>query len=544
MITLIIIISLIFAVLLCISICFFKNKLKINNAIVNEIEKLAKMGHWQLNVKKNELYWSDEIFHIFDIDKKDFKESYEEFLSFVHPDDREFVDTTYRTALKNKTQYDIVHKIQLRDGRIKFVNDRCVTTYTKSGKPQVSIGTVQDITELHMAQIEKEKAEKQLRQSQKLEALGNLASGIAHDFNNILTPITGFTEIVMDELPEDSENYKSLENVLNASSRAKDLVAQILAFSRQKEEKLIPIYLSTIVKEVIKLLSSSIPANIDLESDIKENCPPVLADPTQIHQILMNLCTNAHHAIGDKNGRITIALSEKYISSEDLVSFPELKEGNYVNLVISDNGDGIKKENLERIFEPYFTTKKEGKGTGLGLSVVHGIIKNYDGIIKVYSDISKGTSFSIFIPGVEANGKSPDKNIIFPPLGNEKIVLIDDDLLITEGTKMILERLGYDVSEFNDPINAYEYITINYLDIDLIITDLTMPYMTGLQLCSLIYQHGIDIPVMISTGFSEKLTDDEIQETNIACTIMKPIIKSEIADKIRTIIDNSKTEKP
>ena len=388
--------------------------------------------------------------------------------------------------------------------------------------------------------MEKEKAilVNQLHQSQKMEAIGTLAGGIAHDFNNILTPIIGYSELMLSNLQAKSVESSNLKKILGAGHRAKDLVKQILTFSRHSETEKKPIHLNSIVKDTIKLLMASFPANIKIRDCLEPDCGCVMADPTQIHQIVMNLCTNAYHAMRENGGILTISLSKINVDHNNCGSDCPRKPGEYLRLKVSDTGHGIEQTLQKRIFDPYFTTKQANEGTGLGLSVVHGIVKNHNGYITVDSELAKGTTFCVFLP------KFVTQSIINEPEykrkiagGNENISLVDNEEPIAQMEKTILENLGYRVNAFTSSIAILRKLENDPGDCSLIITDMDMPNMTGLELAQEIHSLCPDIPIILLSGFSEIIDKDEMKKFGIKRYIMKPVKGYELAMVVREVLD-------
>ena len=349
-------------------------------------------------------------------------------------------------------------------------------------------------------------SERQLQQVMKLQAIGTLAGGIAHDFNNILFPIVGYTELTMDDIPEDSQARQNLEEILKATNRAKELVQQILTFSRQNCQERKPLKVQSLIKEAVKLLRATIPSSIDIECNIDEFCGLIKGDPTQIHQIIMNLCTNAYHAMQETGGKLEVSLKEIDISYEQSVERVGMKVGKHVELVVKDSGHGMDPQVIERIFEPYYTTKKQGKGTGLGLSVIHGIVKNHGGDITVSSQPGRGSSFKVYLPIIdEVEEEIRTDNPLIEINGKERILLIDDEQQIIDIERQILERLGYTVTAKTDSQEALEEFAAQPDHFDLVITDMTMPKMTGDQLAQQMMNIKPQIPVILCTGFNEAI---------------------------------------
>ena len=372
--------------------------------------------------------------------------------------------------------------------------------------------------------------EMQLRQAQKMEAMGTLAGGIAHDFNNILSAIIGYTELAQDYVTEGSKVQRNLDEVLKAGLRARDLVRQILTFSRQVEGERKPVQVHLIVKEALKLLRSSIPSTIKIREDIDTKSGMVIADPTQIHQVIMNLCTNAYQAMDDHGGLMHVVLEKVMVDSDFIKIHPQLQEGPYIRLSVNDTGEGIDSQTLERIFDPFFTTKSQGKGTGLGLATVHGIVTNLQGIIHVDSTVGQGSTFSVYLPCTE-KGISDQKIMKegFPHGQGERILLIDDETSIVQIEKQMLEDLGYIVTIKTDSIEALESFRMLPDQFDLVITDMTMPNLTGVDLSHRILEIRPDIPIILCTGFSDKINKERAQELGIQEYLEKPFDKAAFA---------------
>lgn len=402
----------------------------------------------------------------------------------------------------------------------------------QNGKPSGSVINLRDITE-------QKKLESQLQQSQKMEAIGTLAGGIAHDINNILGIILGNTELAMDDTPDWNPVRLNLEEARIASLRAKDVVRQLLSFARKTEMEKKPTNIIPIVKESFKLLRSSIPTSIEIRQNISKDVDTILADPTQINQILINLCTNADHAMPD-GGIIEIILNNIELDEANTAQHSDLYPGRYVNLTVTDTGHGISQEVIDRIFDPYFTTKEVGKGTGMGLSVVHGIVKKHNGAITVKSDPGKGTTFSIFFPAVEEDAVIESEPTEKLPTGNEKILFIDDEPSIVNMTRQMLERLGYEVDTKMSSIEALELFRSKPDQFDLIITDMTMPSMTGDKLVKEILNIRPDMPTIICTGFSDKIDAKKAKEIGATEYVEKPVDKRNLAFKVRSVLDGKK----
>jgi PAS domain S-box-containing protein len=425
------------------------------------------------------------------------------------------------------------------DGRRIWVEFSKSLSRDDLGHPQGIISILRDISERKKMEQDTVRLQRQMQQSQKMESIGSLAGGIAHDFNNILFPIVGFSQMLMEDFSEDSTEYRHAREILTAAGRATELVKQILSFSRQSEDNSIPIRFQSIVKEVLKLCRSTLPSDITIHQEIDSQCGYITANPTQLHQIVMNLMTNAYHAITPDHGEISLRLCEKEFCREDIPAF-SLEPGRYVMLSVSDTGEGIAPDIIDKIFDPYFTTKKKDKGTGLGLSVVHGIINTYGGEIKVYSEVGQGTTFNIYLPLKEKRVEMPTgRKTKINPTGNEHVLLVDDEDPIVQMVKTMLERLGYRVTSRTGSVEALELFKIKYDAFDLVITDMTMPNMTGDQLAKELLAVNPDIPIIILTGFSERINKHTIETIGIKGLLMKPVVTSDMALEIRRVLDES-----
>ncbi|MCF8039312.1 MAG: PAS domain S-box protein [Desulfohalobiaceae bacterium] len=383
---------------------------------------------------------------------------------------------------------------------------------------------------------EKLALEKQLQQAQKMEAIGTLAGGIAHDFNNILYPLMGFTELLKEDVSADSPLHSHIDEILQASMRARDLVKQILAFSRQGEQEYKPIRLQPILKEALKLLRASLPAKIDIQQDIQADCGLVVADPTQIHQILMNLATNAYQAMEARGGRLMVGLEQIRMEPDPKLQ-PDFAPGVYVRLSVEDTGSGIEQHVLDKIFEPYFTTKETGKGTGLGLSVVQGIVKKSNGDIQITSTPGQGTEIRVYFPVLENTSLERQTDPDLPVLGGtESLLLVDDELAIVKMEQQILERLGYRVTVSTGSVEALEAFRADPYAVDLVITDMSMPNMSGLQLSTELKRIRPDIPVVLCTGFSDQINAEKSKALGIDGFVLKPVVRQEIAALLRKVL--------
>lgn len=380
---------------------------------------------------------------------------------------------------------------------------------------------------------EERETRKKLLQTQKMESIGNLAGGIAHDFNNILSSILGFSEIILDEIDDNSPIHKDINEVIHAAIRAKDLVNQILLFARKSDEEIKPVHVGLVISEVASFLESTIPTTITIEKNIESDAH-ILGNVTHLHQVLMNFCTNGVHAIGEEFGKINISSFDLSLDENEVNG---LKAGKYVKISVSDSGKGIPPEDFEVVFEPYYSTKGPGGGTGLGLAVVQGIISNYGGEITLESEISKGTTFTLYLPSVEALKEKCDTGIRLPTQGNERILFVDDETAIASMGERLLSRLGYTVTVCTSSTKALELISSDPSRFDLLISDMTMPNMTGDELAAKCMEIKPDLPVILCTGYSSRLSQEAAIAADIRAFVFKPITKDEFAVTIRNVLD-------
>ena len=392
--------------------------------------------------------------------------------------------------------------------------------------------------EKRLIQSEKKQLEMQLRQSQKMEAIGTLAGGMAHDFNNTLGIIIGNTELAIRATPKDSPSRQYLNNIITASCRAEEMVSRLLSFSRITDAEKKPLDLISSVDESLKLLRSSLPSNIEIKKSSPGSQLVIMGDPTQLNQVMVNLCTNAAHAMNGSGGKLEVNISTREIGLNPLTSFNGLPQGNYAVITISDTGHGIPEDIMKRVFDPYFTTKETGKGTGMGLAVVHGIVKNHGGSIKVESKVNEGTVFTVYIPLIEAVVETkPVIDIECLPSGKESILLVDDEYMIADTMKIMMEQLGYKVKAFTESRRALEVFESNPDAFDLVITDMTMPKMTGDILAARVQDIREDTPVIICTGFNNRIDPARLKNKGICEILTKPVRTTTLARAIKDILN-------
>jgi len=449
-----------------------------------------------------------------------------------YPKEECLIETAFRDGFEYRRSSEVFWR---KDGS-SFPVEYASTPIYEQGRLVGAVLTFADITGRKLAEEEKAKLQTQLNQAQKMEAIGALAGGIAHDFNNLLTVILGYTEMVMTDAPPGSGFAQDLDKVLTAAHRATDLVKQILTFSRQSTAERMPIRIQPLVKESLKMLRSSIPSTISINENIDPQCGAILADPTQVHQIVMNLCTNAFHAMEYSGGMLSVGLKTIRIDSQAPLAVRQLKPDDYIELTVSDTGTGIGTDIVAKIFDPYFTTKGVGKGTGMGLAIAHGIITSYGGAITVESTVGQGATFHVYFPVIQEKGKVFEE-CKETPRGKERILFVDDEELIAEMGKDMLERLGYTVTGQNRSIEALAAFMDDPNQFDLVITDLTMPGLTGVELAKQILQIRPDIPIILCTGFSQLIDEESAKAIGIQGFALKPLTKSSVAILMRKLLD-------
>jgi signal transduction histidine kinase/ActR/RegA family two-component response regulator len=414
------------------------------------------------------------------------------------------------------------------------------SSVSSSQKPEVigTLGIFWDITRQHLAEEEKKKLEVQLVQAQKLESLGIFAGGLAHDFNNILFLITGYTDLAIADLQKNTNPSLKLTKIKEASGRATELVKQILAFARQSSHERRPLDISLVIREAIRLLRSALPSTIHLKQNIQPNIKSVVAaDPAEIHQILMNLCSNAAQAMAGRNGTLAISLINFEVDPAFSESHPGLQPGPHVQLTVADTGVGMSSATQKRIFEPFFTTKKQGEGTGLGLSVVHGLVAAMGGIVTVASKKETGTTFQVYLPLVaQKEGSNQAENTPIRKGTGQRIMVVDDEKEILEMLIAMLTDLNYQPTTFNNAALALRHFQENPTEFDLIMTDQTMPIMTGIELSRAILSIRPDIPIILCTGFSQHVGPDEAADAGIRGYLHKPILQENLGSTLAALL--------
>lgn len=417
-----------------------------------------------------------------------------------------------------------------KDGNFNKNDAKMVTAFGELAAIALKQSTIQEALQ---------ESEKRYRQTQKLEAIGNLAGGIAHDFNNILSSIIGYTELSLDDVKKGSALEDNLNEVYTAGKRARDLVKQILTFARQLDTEFKPIVVRNVAKEVLKLLRSTIPSDIEIEDNLQSDSL-VLGDTTQIHQLFMNLCTNAAQAMEGSGGKLVVELIDTFLDSSFAHKYKGINPGNFLEIKISDTGEGISSDHIEHVFDPYYTTKAAEKGTGMGLATVHGIVKAYNGEIIVESKVGEGTTFTIYLPVTKKRTESEKYQSKPLPSGTERLLILDDEPPIAKMASQILKRLGYVTTVRTSSLEALELFKRRPNDFDLVITDMTMPNMTGDKLAIELIKIRPDIPIILSTGYSSRISEDRAKELGIRAFSMKPLAKQNLAETVRKVLDEAK----
>lgn len=456
--------------------------------------------------------------------------------SFISREDQDIFYKHQRSLLERESSRSCELRILKRDGNEFYASFECMVVKETSGDLKKIKVAVIDINERKQTETERKELESQLRQAVKMQALVTLAGGIAHEFNNVLGIILGNTELAMDDIPKWSPARIKLEDVRTAGLRARDIVRQLLSFVRKTEPERKPIKINPTVVGGLELMRSSIPSGIEIRKNIQKESETILADPSQINMVIVNLITNAVHAMEKNCGVLQLSLNH-VVLDETMARRHGLSPGPYVKLVVSDTGHGIDPKIKDRIFDPYFTTKGIGKGSGMGLAVVHGIVKSHDGAISVDSEFEKGTAFNIYFPVVDDEffpKTATDEDI---KTGKESILFVDDEKSLVNLMSQMLKRLGYRVEATTTPSDALEIFNANPDKFDLVITDLTMPGMTGDRLAKEILAIRPKMPIILCSGFSDKIEGVKAKESGIRAFIMKPVVIREMADTIRTVLD-------
>ncbi|MGD9850183.1 MAG: PAS domain S-box protein [Nitrospirales bacterium] len=455
----------------------------------------------------------------------------------VHPEDRKLFQSGIEQSMREVTRCVIpeFRKVK-KDGTILWVKET-IQAIVSLQSQKVLLLSCEDITEKKRTEEALVVSEQQLRHTQKMEAIGTLAGGIAHDFNNILGAILGYSELAVSQASHDSRLKSYLNEVIAAGQRARDLVKQILAFSRRSEQNKEAVDLQLLIKDVLKMIRASFPSSVEIRTSLDLNDSAIYADSTQIQQVIMNLCGNAEYAMREQVGILDISLGRKDLSSEVVMGMSKLKPGPYLELTIKDTGKGIPQETIDRIFEPFFTTKEAGEGTGLGLAVVHGIVHNHGGGIGVFSIPDEGTAFTVLFPRLDVVVPVKSEEVIAWPKGSGNILFVDDEEMLTRWGTQLLTHLGYAVTSSVNPFEALELFRATPKAFDVVVTDQTMPMMSGEAFSRALLAIRPDIPILLCTGFSHTMSPEKAKHLGIRTFLMKPVNGKSLAISLREILD-------
>jgi PAS domain S-box-containing protein len=453
---------------------------------------------------------------------------------FMTPDEKKRVEKIFKVLVAERNPIELMKNTLIhKDGRQVVVETSGLPIYDAQARFCGFRGTDRDITE-------KVKLEEHLQQAQKMESIGTLAGGIAHDFNNILGIMVGNAELALDDVPPWNPGYQNLQEIKTAGLRAAHIVKQLLSFSRKSEQKLKPVEIKAIIKDSLNLLRATMPATVEIRENFATAEGTILADPIQINQVIMNLCINASQAMEEGGGIIEVSALKVALNGRAGDGNPGLPKGDYIRISVSDTGHGIDPQIVDKIFDPYFTTKEVGRGSGMGLAVVHGIVKNHSGEVTVDSIPGEGATFNVFFPLADESAKveeAPETET--PQQGHETVLVVDDEPSIVYMTAQMLRRMGYSVEAKVNPHEAIELLQSGSQKIDLVISDMTMPQMTGIQLFEKVKQIQPDIPVIICTGHSDLINPGKAKELGIAALAMKPITRQAITKAVRDVLDGN-----
>ena len=515
--------------------------LRRSEAYLAQAQTLSHTGSFGWNPATGEIYWSAETFRIFEYDRA-ITPTVELIDQRVHPEDVTGFRQVVERASHDGQDFAHEYRLQMPDGRVKYIHVVAHATRNETGDVDF-VGAVMDVTlakesedRVRLAQAEREQLEQRLRQAEKMEAVGRLAGGIAHDFNNVLAGVFAYGEMLFEETPEDSPRKRYAKNVLTAATRGRALVEQILAFSRSQLGKRVPVDVTHVVAETLELLRGSLPANIRLESSAPALPLIVIGDATQLHQVVMNVCSNAIQAMS-ATGTLRVALEAADLSAERAVSHGTLRPGRYVRLTIQDSGSGMDQATLARIFEPFFTTKEIGRGTGLGLSLVYAIVTDAGGAIDVRSALEQGSTFTIYLARAEAALAAAGEAAAPPPRGNgERVLLVEDEANLLAMTAEVLTRLGYEPASFSDSQTALAAFEAEPRSFDVVITDDVMPGLTGTGLARRLHRRRPDLPIVLVSGYSGPALTRQALIAGVSELLAKPLQSGQIATTLARVL--------
>ena len=506
--------------------------------LLSQSQRIARIGSFSVEYPSTTVTWTEENYRLHGQSPDSFVPSAESMMKLLHPDDRAMMYMWFGSMLANGTPGPIEFRVVLPDGSIRHLRGQGETVAVEGAVPRRLVGTVQDITERKQAEAQREVLEAQLRQAQKMEAIGALAGGIAHDFNNLLTTMVGNIELARLDVEPGHPVVMSLDAIGAAARRATELVRQILAFSRKQPSRRSVISLAPIIADASQLLRASLPAAIEIELDLDKESPPVMADPTQIHQVVMNLCTNAWQAITQEHGRIRVTLDALEVGP-GTTSRSGAPPGHYVRISVRDTGDGMDNLTLERIFEPFFTTKEMGRGSGLGLSVAHGIVKSHGGTITALSRKGEGALFEVLLPAAVAGSKAaksePERPV--PTRGRGHVLYVDDEQALATTVARILESLGYEATVCHSGAEAVERVRANPKAFDVILTDYSMPGLSGTDVAREVTRIRPGLPVVLTSGYAER-AGENLAAFGICLRLDKPFDRRTLSDALRYALES------
>jgi signal transduction histidine kinase len=508
-----------------------EESLRRNETYLAEAQRLSSTGSFGWNVSSGEIFWSEETFRIFEFDRATTPTVDVVIRERIHPEDVPAYRQVVQRAAQERQDYIQEYRLRMPDGRVKHLHVVAHAIRTETGDVDF-IGAVKDVTEQKWAQTERERLEQRLRQAAKMEAVGRLAGGIAHDFNNILGAILGYGELAQNNLIEGGAVRRQIDQVMQAGARGKALVNRILAFSRSREVERVPVQVQPIVAETLELLEASLPADVHLKRRLDAVNTTVVGDATQLHQVVMNLCTNAVHAM-ERGGVLTVVLERVAVGERRLLSHGTLRTGSYARLSVDDTGSGIPHAVLERMFDPFFTTKRVGDGTGLGLALVHGIVADFGGVMDVATQVGMGTTFTVWLPATGRMPMLPAEPTDDLPRGKGQTVMIVDDerVLVTLAEETLFE-LGYEPVGFDSSIAALQAFRAEPNRFDLVLTDEMMPDLTGSELAREIRQLRPEISIILMSGYSSAQLSERAQAAGVSDVLRKPLVRRDIAQPV------------
>jgi signal transduction histidine kinase/ActR/RegA family two-component response regulator len=511
--------------------------LRRSEAYLDQAQAASHTGSFGWNAVTDEMYWSAETFRIYEVDGTAPPEL-AQIVRQTHPEDRDFHQQILNRARHERKDFDLEYRLLMPDGSVKHLQVVARALAVESCELKF-VGAVMDVTRRKRAEEvqrlqeqEREEMQRQLQQAAKMEAVGRLAGGIAHDFNNILGAILGYGELAQDSLAEGSAVRRQIDQMLQAGMRGKGLVDRILAFSRSGMGEREPVHVQSVAEETLELLAASLPAHVRLESRLDAADMAVVGDATQFHQVVMNLCTNAVHAMG-RTGVLTVVLERVAVGERRLTSHGALRAGGYARLSVTDTGGGIPPAVLKRMFDPFFTTKRVGDGTGLGLALVHGIVADFGGAIDVATQLGAGTTFTIWLPAAGAMPKRRAEPAGELPRGNgETILIVDDEHALVALAEETLAELGYEPVGFASSLAALQAFRADPKRFDLVLTDETMPDLTGTELAREIRQLRPEISIILMSGYGGAQLSERAQAAGVIDVLRKPLIRRDIAEPV------------